>query len=81
MTSVEYERLRATRPELALPSWIDLLPTDKKKAKRYDPNKLVALRTAKILARDVGMMDRVKESAKLSFYQWSMMKRHGKNAF
>ena len=63
MDSVTYEIIRARRPELKLPSWRALLPTDKHKARRMTPGELIAKRTAKLLVREAGHKDRSPEHA------------------
>lgn len=58
MDSVLYEKLRRDRPDLKLPAWRDLLPTDKHRARRQTVRELVGRRSAKLLARDPGTVDR-----------------------
>lgn len=62
-----YERIRASRPDLSLPSWRDLRRTDKKRARHLNPDQLIARRTGKLLAREPGTLDIWREDDPINY--------------
>lgn len=61
LTPILYERLRSKHPELKLPMWPQLMPVDKKRAKRLTAEKLIVQRITKLLSRDPEVTDRVQQ--------------------
>ena len=59
VTPLIYEQIRRKRPELQLPMWPELLPEDKKRAKRMTIDKLITMRVTKLLKRDPEVTDRI----------------------
>lgn len=60
MSSVEYEALRARRPELQLPAWRQLTNTQRHKARRLFAEEVAASRVAILLSRSPGVVDKLR---------------------
>jgi hypothetical protein len=62
MDRFTYEQLRVNRPELSLPPWWFLRPTDRHIAKKLSIDKLIEQRNKKLMMRvllDNGAVDRI----------------------
>lgn len=70
VTPLIYEQIRAKHPELRLPMWPNLLPDDKKRAKRFTVEAFIVRRHMKLLARDPMISDRVKVVHPHKLYYW-----------
>lgn len=58
MTPFEYECLRVTKPHLNLPKWKHLLPENVIWALCATEEQMISARTAKLIAREPGVVDR-----------------------
>ncbi len=66
VTCLTYEFCRKRHPELKLPAWQDLTAMDRRRAKRMTVEKLRVRRFTVLMARDPGVVDRLKFGAVLA---------------
>lgn len=57
MTRIEYDLVRADRPDLKLPTYDELRDPEQAFLAQLDPERLVVIRTYRLLARELGVVD------------------------